>query len=535
MHKLAAFIVLIIYVTIGFSQENLVPNFSFERENGCPIGASISGQYVNEVKENCLDWDSPIPSADYFNKCNNFPSGNGEVGVAGILGFQNNFFGRQRAYNGNTSRKAYAGIYGVHFGPLGYEYLQVKLKEPLIQNFRYRIAFRISLADKSQFSLAGLGALLTESPPSPILNSLQGNPQVVYNDFVDHTKKWTIIEGTFIAGGGEEWLTIGTFRSGANVSYQHKEIDLENIIPGAYYYIDDVKVHLYPNPCQCSNFYLQRKTFKDGESHVIHAESSLIVGSNVGKQYTSSGNVIVTMGSNLTLKSGEDIYLDEGFKVEEGARFKAEISHCQPKSGPITLGFVPNAFTPNGDGQHDLFRVRVENANFGGAEVYNSSRELVYKNSFIPVEGDSIFIAWDGKQNGNVLSPGVYDILVSAYNCTHTIENQLYNVTMIINTSNKQESKLLQHMSIDQPLFLVYPSPTDGVIAIVLKSNMSANNTRIEILDLQGRVIDNFISEFEENQQSVNYTFKDAPSGIYFIHLTTSEGKHYVEKVFLER
>jgi gliding motility-associated-like protein len=69
-----------------------------------------------------------------------------------------------------------------------------------------------------------------------------------------------------------------------------------------------------------------------------------------------------------------------------------------------TVQFVPSAFTPNGDGLNDVFR--ITNINFQKLvefNVYNRWGQLVYQNSYDPKKG------WDGTYNGVAQDMGVYN------------------------------------------------------------------------------------------------------------------------------
>ena len=68
-------------------------------------------------------------------------------------------------------------------------------------------------------------------------------PQVVndYDRVLDDTKAWMQISGVFTAKGGERFMTIGNFYPAS----QSNVVDLDSLtylLPGAYYYIDDVSV-----------------------------------------------------------------------------------------------------------------------------------------------------------------------------------------------------------------------------------------------------------------------------------------------------
>ena len=63
--------------------------------------------------------------------------------------------------------------------------------------------------------------------------------------------------------------------------------------------------------------------------------------------------------------------------------------------------FVPNSFTPNGDGNNDLFLVYGESIKTVNLKVFNRWGELVF-------EGESMFTGWDGTYKGQQQPPGVY-------------------------------------------------------------------------------------------------------------------------------
>lgn len=64
--------------------------------------------------------------------------------------------------------------------------------------------------------------------------------------------------------------------------------------------------------------------------------------------------------------------------------------------------FMPNAFTPNGDGKNDLFRIRVKgDMKLETFVIYNRFGECVFSTN-------SIDAGWDGTYKGQVMDVGVY-------------------------------------------------------------------------------------------------------------------------------
>jgi gliding motility-associated-like protein len=68
--------------------------------------------------------------------------------------------------------------------------------------------------------------------------------------------------------------------------------------------------------------------------------------------------------------------------------------------------FVPNAFTPNGDGRNDLYRVFARCAELNSLQIYNRWGEKVW-------ETEDINQGWDGTYRGSAQPTEVYVYLIS--------------------------------------------------------------------------------------------------------------------------
>lgn len=220
---------------------NLVYNPSFEEYRECPRKIDALGTLT------IVDaWYQPTAgSADYYNVC-----GSRDCGVP------KNKLGVQDAHSGN-------GFCGIYCSKTDYrEYLQTQLVEPLRAGEMYRVSFYVSLSEYSAGAVATIGALFTEDRVSDTVRSVLLNkeirhlgqgvsqtvssyfePQVVneYERVLTDTKGWMQVSGVFTAKGGERFMTIGNFYPAS----QSNVIDLDSLtylLPGAYYYIDDVSV-----------------------------------------------------------------------------------------------------------------------------------------------------------------------------------------------------------------------------------------------------------------------------------------------------
>jgi gliding motility-associated-like protein len=95
--------------------------------------------------------------------------------------------------------------------------------------------------------------------------------------------------------------------------------------------------------------------------------------------------------------------------------------HGCPASDSVTIHlfcdnsqiFIPNSFTPNGDGQNDVFYPRGKGVkNVNTFRIYNRWGELVYERDNIDVNDPSV--GWDGSYKGNPPRPDVYVYLIEA-------------------------------------------------------------------------------------------------------------------------
>ncbi len=132
----------------------------------------------------------------------------------------------------------------------------------------------------------------------------------------------------------------------------------------------------------------------------------------------------INLGDTILLYSGSTINLHAGggfteylwstgsndsiINVENQGSYWAKVKdvHCCFNSDTTFVKvfkyFIPNAFTPNGDGVNDLFRVTglYNNINFNMV-VYDRWGQLVF-------ESDNINTGWDGKIAGNYCPPESY-------------------------------------------------------------------------------------------------------------------------------
>jgi len=219
--KLLGLFMLCIYISTA--QSNMISNSSFETYSVCPNNA---GQFENNVQ----NWYNPnISSPDYFNACC----------TTGCIGTNvpNAAVGYQNAKSGN----AFVGMLAFQ-QPDGREYIGTQLISPMIFGHKYYCEMYLSLGDIMRYAISRIGFHFSNSQITQndyyVINVV---PQVEnpLGVFLSSQTNWMKVSGSFIASGGEQWLTIGNFYNDLNTDTLF--VTNTNHIY-AYYYIDDVSV-----------------------------------------------------------------------------------------------------------------------------------------------------------------------------------------------------------------------------------------------------------------------------------------------------
>jgi len=216
MKKLSLLLVLLLNTFLLFSQ-NLVLNPSFDVFITCPGFGQFSNTYI-------ANWNKPsIASSDYYNY--NCP-------------------GIHPAVQAPHSGEGYAGIIAYNFGTEYREYVTGTFSSPLVAGKTYEVEFYVSLHNGYIQAITELGAYISVAAPGPFANVLHINVTPhIENQLTPlaDTSLWMKVSGSFVASGGEQFITIGNFNDDAGTTI---------IQPGssgsfgAYYFIDDVAVLL---------------------------------------------------------------------------------------------------------------------------------------------------------------------------------------------------------------------------------------------------------------------------------------------------
>lgn len=220
--------------------ENLVPNGSFEENSG-------KTRRLGKIND-AEGWTSPTGvSADLFS-----------ARAKGLeVQTPENVYGKEDPKDGDS----YAGIIVYSYNDKERRsYLTTKLNSPLKKGMRYKVKFYASLAELSKYSSNRLGVHFSKRD----ITTNDKVPALIEETHVEHPKEvifngmygWDYVCGEYVANGGERYITIGNFTPNSEVDNERnkKPRGLRGTqIVAAYYYIDDISVHLLgqDEPCDC--------------------------------------------------------------------------------------------------------------------------------------------------------------------------------------------------------------------------------------------------------------------------------------------
>ena len=236
--------------------QNLVLNPSFEDTIAC------TGTYAMQ----CKYWYwATYGSPDYFSEQPDIFCGTSPVPLSNV-GFQ--YARTGIAYVGLAP--FFTTIFPSYVNRR--EYIGGILSDTLKQGHEYCISFYVSVADGMKYVIDGMGLYLSvDSAVDYTINTnLSFIPQISNpsGNIIYDTLNWVQISGTYIANGGEKYLTIGNFKDDANTMID----STSSTANSAYYFIDDVSVidctvginevndnkdvgRLYPNPANTVVYY----------------------------------------------------------------------------------------------------------------------------------------------------------------------------------------------------------------------------------------------------------------------------------------
>lgn len=385
---------------LGNAQINLVPNYSFEDTVG---SCSLQMGIITNVK----NWYPAKETPDYYNTCANsfiYPE---------FSTLPNNCRGYQQVKSG----VAFSGIALYYLTNssdsinISSELMGIKLKQSLKANTCYYGEFYISLVEASDIAINRIGMLFTQNTYTLSYQTYDNiiQPQIKWDTtkYFTDTLNWVKIAGTFIAQGGEQYLTIGNFRDGMNINKQFIARNFTNICNisnaqnASYIYVDDVSLYELTTPQLQSNAI----TICPNADTLILGDTARI---QTHCQWFANGTAIDTTSFIKVKPNQTTTYVLQTTNCTTTTQtiVVTYSNNCEPII--VVEPIIPNVFTPNNDSINDVWRFSLGKGNvLKGLNIYNRWGNLISTNN--ETNKQQNIVLWDGRTTSGEETPsGVY-------------------------------------------------------------------------------------------------------------------------------
>lgn len=222
--KIVILILALLNVCESFSQ-NLVLNGGFEDFDKCPQGVENKSDVLYFVS------NPNKGSFDFIDTCD-------------LDKFPRFYWGNQRPRNGEGIVGIVVLVYSENQSSNMREYIQLELKDSLIQGGIYKFEMYLSLADKWNVAINKMGVYFCNTKLNTNNDELIFvKPDIVSDEFFSNKLDWDRYTGNYLAKGGEKFIIIGNFQRSNDVRTKFLDGGWANS-SYVYYYIDDVSLIL---------------------------------------------------------------------------------------------------------------------------------------------------------------------------------------------------------------------------------------------------------------------------------------------------
>jgi gliding motility-associated-like protein len=388
-------LILIIFVNTSLlsQAQNYIRNGGFSEVSCCP--------QLSNMTQCVPPWFSPnIGTPDFFHSCSN--SGGYSI-PSNTFGFQN--------YNNNDGYIGIATYYSNVNNEVISEYISVELIRPLT-NRVYELKFFINLADRSYYYTDHISAYFSSQPLNVSAGSLFGFSPIVscYNGLFSDTTDWQEITIKVSGDDSYKYLTLGHF-----IPLNQMNLNVNNSVPGLffvelYYFIDDVQ--LYP---------------LDYHPHladtILCSQEPLLIEAPYYEDMSYSW-----YHNGQWLSDSSSLYLEqatEGWYYLHYINFRNENFTDSAYVEIIDCGNVqlPNVFTPNGDGVHDVWTPIVQDIDQLEIQIFSRWGKLVHQYS----GSASNYSGWVGGDSPD----GTYFAVVKAKGYNGSVLEEKGTITLL--------------------------------------------------------------------------------------------------------
>ena len=429
----------LIFQTIADAQ-NLIKNPSFEEYASCP------------EEENQLGfakyWQSYFSTTDYYNLCGYYPS----------------FIAQDASPRTGDAVVGARWLITTDPNPLR-EYIHGELAHPLESNQIYYFEFHTHLTRYSilidQYSAHFSKLPITDIPPDGILYL---DPHIQNQSGILSSLEWIRIGGCFTALGGEKYVTLGNFVSNINTDTLNP-IPISGIpIQRHYTLIDDVSLFqintLLPsdtallegeslsfNPNNLPIQYmlngaaLPNGQFQADSAGLFTIEAILEPCGSIGtfqvevyrcealaQDYQPSlrdtavclsdgWQAVFARTDTYNYRINGQLAAGNIFAPADTGQYeivvelpdcipvdtiRVEVLNCAPAEETPACFFIPNAFSPNGDGRNDHFQV------YGSCPIQRIDAQVFDRWGSLVFSSTDPKFRWDGSAGGQPLGNGLY-------------------------------------------------------------------------------------------------------------------------------
>lgn len=372
-----------------FAQINLVPNHGFEDYDKCPQGLPDFDGFIKYWRA------ANNGTPNYYNACSNSPDN----------GVPNTYFGYRPAHKGY-------GFVGIMTSNTFREFISVKLKSPLKADIKYKISLYSSI-NKNSLTCQSKGLDIVFTDSLTLSANASGNlvhkPSITFNPSYNGDQ-WVFSEMCYKAKGGEQSMVIGDF---------HYPVALHDCIGNggsSYYFIDEVTVVENEDPIPIP-LYLKycNQPFPIELDAIKHTAITGDPASIIWEwdNVISKKTILINQNGIYKLRATFPDCLVKNYQVT------IQNSDCKTKL------YIPNVFTPNGDGKNDVLQVYLSGYSFNKISIFNRIGELVFSSVDKQFE-------WNGQSKNKNLPTGVYVYLVDySNNITNERLNKTGTITLV--------------------------------------------------------------------------------------------------------
>ncbi len=316
--------------------------------------------------------------------------------------------------------------------------IQIEMPDSLHKYKKYCFSTFISSCDCNTILSDAFGAYFSNTAisSSDVYNFIQYTPQISNPDYRFPSKYgWTLVSGSFIADGGEMYLTIGSFENDFSVHIVEPDTNntwfCSTIFPyNSAIYIDDVSLY------DCTGFYYEAEA---GENRELCKGEETTLGWDENTTRTFKWSVVSGDSASLSNDSLPRptvspqqttvyaLYVVDEYVQEHFDTVTVEVIDCE---NPI---YLPNIFSPNNDGNNDVYYVRSSYVKeLKAMRIYDRWGEEVFScHTSTPLSVTSEECGWDGTFHGQEAPTGVYAVFVEALLLNGETVTKSGNVTLV--------------------------------------------------------------------------------------------------------